>query len=66
MAFDYPVILSKRGERFLASFPDFPGCYGEGSDRLDAMAYFKNSKRETRFRPALSSMNSVSARARKP
>ena len=37
MAFDYPVILSKRGERFLASFPDFPGCYGEGSDRLDAM-----------------------------
>ena len=37
MAFDYPVILRKQGERFLASFPDFPGCYGEGSDRLDAI-----------------------------
>lgn len=37
MAFDYPIILTERDGRFRAAFPDFPGCYGEGADRADAI-----------------------------
>ena len=37
MAFDYPIILTEHDGRFRAAFPDFPGCYGEGRDRADAI-----------------------------
>lgn len=45
MTFYYPVIVTKRGDGFYASFPDFPGCFGEGADRESALEDAKHEGR---------------------